>query len=65
MPVLICGSETMVWEEKERFRISAIHIDNFRDLLGIRRIYKVLNAWIKELCKETKGVDERIDEGIL
>ena len=37
VPVLICGSETMVWEEKERFRISAIHIDNFRDLLGIRR----------------------------
>ena len=33
--------------------------------LGIRRMDKVLNARIRELCGVTKGVDERIDEGVL
>ena len=36
-----------------------------RGLLGIRRMDRVLNAWIRELCKVKKGLDERIDEGIL
>ena len=26
---------------------------------------KVSNAWIRKLCKMTKRVDERIDEGVL
>ena len=25
----------------------------------------VLNAWIRQLCGVTKGVDEKIDEGVL
>ena len=25
----------------------------------------VLNSWIRELCKVRKGLDERIDEGML
>ena len=25
----------------------------------------VLNAWIRELCRVKKGLDERIDEGVL
>ena len=37
VPVLICGSESMLWKEKERSRIRAIQMDNFRGLLGIRR----------------------------
>ena len=40
-------------------------MDNLRGLLGIRRIDKILNAWIKELCRVTKGVDKRIDKGVL
>ena len=40
-------------------------MNNLRGLLGIRKEDKVWNAWIKQLCKVTKGVDEKIDEGVL
>ena len=40
-------------------------MDNLRELMGIRKIDRVLNAWIRELCKVKKGLDERIDEGML
>ena len=65
LPVLMYGSETMIWKEKERCRIRAVQMDNFRGLVGIRRMNKVPNARIRELCGVTKGVDERIDEGVL
>ena len=39
-------------------------MDNLRGMLGIRRIDKVLNAQIRLFCRVTKGVDEKIDEGI-
>ena len=65
VPVLMYGSETMLWLEKERFRIRAVQMDNLRGLLGIRRMDRVPNARIRELCGVTKGVDERIDEGVL
>ena len=59
IPVQMYGSETMIWKEKERSRIKAVQMDNLRGLLGIRRMDKVLNAWIRKLCS-----DERID-GVL
>ena len=40
-------------------------MDNLRGLLGIRLIHRFLNAWIRELCRMMKGVDERIDGGVL
>ena len=40
-------------------------MDNLRGLLGIRRMDRVPNAWIRELCRVKKGLDERIDEGVL
>ena len=41
-------------------------MDNFRGLLGIRRMDKVSNARIRQLlCGVTKGVDEKIDEGVV
>ena len=40
-------------------------MDNFRGLLGIRRMYIVSNARIRELCGVTKGVGKRINEGVL
>ena len=64
VPVLIYGSATMIWK-KERSRIRTIKMDNLRGLLGIRRMDKVPNAQIKELCGVMKGVDDRIDEGVL
>ena len=42
----------------------AVQIDNLRDLLGIRRMDRVPNTWIRELCGVVNGVDEKID-GVL
>ena len=43
--VLMYGSETMLW--KERSRIRAVHMDNLRSLVGIRRMDRVPNARIR------------------
>ena len=48
--VLVYGSETMIW--KERSRIRAVQMDNLIGLLGIRRMNKVPNAHIRELCSD-------------
>ena len=40
-------------------------MDKLRGLLGIRRMDKVPNARIRQLCGVTKGVDKGIDEGVL
>ena len=40
-------------------------MDNLRGLLGVRRIDKVPNTRIRELCRLTNGVKKRIDEGVL
>ena len=50
------ASETIIWKEKERSRIRAIQMDNLNGLLGIRRMDKVPNAWIREVCGVTKGL---------
>ena len=64
MPVLMQGSETTIWKE-ENPRIRAVQMDNLRGLVGIRRMDKVPNAQVRQLCGVTKGGDEKIDEGIL
>ena len=56
MPVLLYGSENMIWREKETSRIRADQMDNFRSLLGIRRMESVPNARIRELRGVAKGV---------
>ena len=65
VPVLMFGSETMMWREKERSRIWFVQMGNLRCLLGIRRVDKVLNLWIRLLCSLMKVVDKKIDEGVL
>ena len=47
---LMYGSETMLWKEKEIFRIRAVQMENLRRLLGITRTDRVPNPWIRELC---------------
>ena len=54
----------MLWKEKERSRYRAVQMD-IRRLLGIKRMDKVPNAQIKELCRVKNDLDERIDEGML
>ena len=65
VPALMYGSETMLWEEKERSRVRAVQMNNLRGLLGIsiRRMDRVLNVCIRELCR-VKGLDERINVGL-
>ena len=62
MPVLIYSSETLIWKEKERARIRSVQMNNLRSLLCIKRMDKVLDAGIRELCGMIKGVDNRIDK---
>ena len=54
VPVLMYGSETMLWREKERSGVRAIQMDNLRGLLGIRSMDRVPNAQIRELCRVKK-----------
>ena len=65
VPVLTYGGETMIWRQKERSRIRVVQLDNLRGLLGIRRMVRVLNARIRQLCRVMKGVNERLYEGVL
>ena len=59
------GSEIILRKEKERSRNRAVQMDNLKRLLGFRRMGRVSNARIRELCGVKKGLDERIDEGVL
>ena len=49
VPTLIYGSKTMLWKEEERSRIRVVQMDNIRGLLGIRKMDRVPNAWIRKL----------------
>ena len=64
VPVLMYGSEAMIWRD-ERSRVGAVQMDNLRRLLGVGRMDKVPNARMRELCGVRKDLDERIDEGVL
>ena len=44
---LMCGSETVLWKEKERSRIRAVQMDNLIGLLGIRKIDRVPNVELR------------------
>ena len=63
--VLIYGSEMMIWKEEGRSRIRAVQMDKIRSLLGIKRMDRVPNPRIRELCGVAKGVDESIEEDVL
>ena len=65
VPVLLYGSETMMWREKERCSIRIVQIDNLRGLLGNRRMNRLPNAQRRELYGVTKRVDENIDESVV
>ena len=65
VPVLSYDNETMLRKKEERCRIRAVQLDNLRGFLGIRKMDRVLNARIWELCRVMKGVDKRNDKGDL
>ena len=41
VPVLMHGSETMIWKEKKRYRIMPVQMNNLRGLLGIKRMHGI------------------------
>ena len=40
-------------------------MNNIRGLLGIRRVNRTPNAWIREFCRVMKGVDKRIEKNFI
>ena len=60
--VLLNGSETIIWREKDRSKIRAMQMDNLRGLLGIRRMDRVLTVLI---VQGVKRGGQRINENIL
>ena len=48
VPVLMYGSETMMWKEEERSRIRTMQMDNLRWLLRAERMDRVPNAQLRE-----------------
>ena len=63
--LLLYGSEVIVWRKKERSRIRAMEMGNLRGLLGIEKMDRVQNARIRQLGREMKRMNERIDERVL
>ena len=49
VPLLMYCSETMLWKEKERYRVMAVQVANLKGLLGIRMMHRIQNARIREL----------------
>ena len=64
IPDFMHGNEKMIWKEKKS-RIRAVQMDYLRGLLNIRRMDKVPNSRLRELCGASKEVDEKIDKGVL
>ena len=52
-------------ESVHKSRIKVVHIDKLIGLLSIRRVENISNAHIMELFRVMKGVDERVDKGVL
>ena len=64
VPVRMNDSEKTLWKE-EISQIKTVKMDNLKVLPNIRRMDRILNARIRELCRVKKGLNERIDEGML
>ena len=39
-----------------------MQMDNFGDFLGVRKIDRMANAWVRELCGVKKRVGERLKD---
>src|SRR5678815_3332921 len=65
LPVLMYNSETIVWNKWYRSKVQCVQMDNLRAVLGVRRIDKMRNERIRELCGVKKGINVRINENTL
>ena len=55
MPVLFYSSQTIIWRENEKSRIRTVQMDSLRSLLGIRRMDRVPNEQIREMCSDKRS----------
>ena len=53
------------YREKEGSRIRSVQMDNLICLLGTRRMDRVTNVEIRELCGGMNWVDERVHKSVL
>ena len=60
VPVLLYGSETMIWREKERSRIRDVQMDTLRGLLDIMRMDRVLKARVRVIRSSSKMIGESV-----
>ena len=55
VPVLMYGSKTMIWREKERSGIRVVQMDNLRCLLVIQGMDKVLICRLESFAVTKRG----------
>ena len=65
LPVLLYGSECMVWDRTYRSKVQAVQMDNLRSVLGVKKIDKIRNEFIRTVCGVEKGINERVNESVL
>ena len=58
----------IVWEFRQCYGrgrkdlgLGLCSMDNLSSLIGIRRVYRIQNAWFRELFAMKKGLGERIE----
>ena len=65
MPVLMYSSETMILRKRSSLGLGLYRWTNSEVCWVSRRMDKVPNARIRQLCRVMKGLEDRIDEGVL
>ena len=63
--VVMYGSKEMVWSQNYRSEVQTVQMNYLRRVLGVRKIDKMRNEVIIELCRIKKRVNGKISESIL
>merc|ERR1712002_1056172 len=64
-PSLLYGCETWALNVKDRKRMEAVEMNCLRNICGRRRIDRVSNVEIRDMCNKNVSVSGRMDQGIL
>ena len=65
LPTILYGCETWSLNAKVRRRMEVLEMDGLRSACNLRRIDRVRNERIKQLCNWEKGVVLRMEQGVL
>ena len=65
LSTVLYGCETWVLNAKVRKRLEVLEMDGLRGVCSLRRIDRVRNERIKQLCKWTRSVVARGEQGVL